>query len=81
MVEIFEKFTSDLLLEDKFHSYPVKNTIGNCKVISALSKTIIDMGLNESITALEQPSIEIKLFNKGEVYNIDEQFEILIEQP
>lgn len=79
LIEILQNFISELSMSDEFNSDPVKNMIGNCTVVSALSKSQINMGLIENTVPDEIPLILVNLFSKGDVFNLDDQFEVLID--
>lgn len=81
LIELIQSFVSNISMDDDFQADPTKNMIGNCKVFSVLSKSSVDMGQVENALPNEEPSLLFNIFDSGDVFNLDDQFEILIEQP
>lgn len=81
LIELIQSFVSNISMDDDFQADPTKNMIGNCKVFSVLSKSSVDIGQVENALPNEEPSLLFNIFDSGDVFNLDDQFEILIEQP
>lgn len=80
-ISIFQDLVEEFTTDDDFNTNPTKETFGSCAVISALDKNILSLNLSENALPGEDPSVNIQLFNEGEVYNLDDQFEILVVNP
>lgn len=81
MIDVLESFLSELTISDEFQTDPVKNMIGSYRIVSALGKNMIDMGNIDNALPEEQPKLIVQLSTQGDIFNLDEQFDVLIENP
>jgi hypothetical protein len=81
MINVMQSFLSELTLSDKFETDPVKNMVGSYRIVSAISKNLIYMGNIDNTLPEEQPNLIVQLSTQGDIFNLDEQFDVLIENP
>lgn len=81
LIKSLVEHLSNVEIEDEFQTVPMKHMVGNIPVISFMSNNKMYMDKNIPYELIEEQSILVDIPTFGDVFELDESFEVTLQQP
>jgi hypothetical protein len=81
MIVALAKHISNLEVKDEFKTMPAKRMVGNVPVVSFIDSNWMSMSNLYLYELIEEPKVLLALPTHGDVFELDEQFEVILQQP